>query len=182
MIRIVFLCAGLFLSLNVTTIAQGKYKISKSEVSFFSDAPMEDIEATNSDAQGIVDFDSKNFLIKVPVKSFKFKSSLMEEHFNENYMESEKYPYTVFKGKIQGSYDLKKDGEYPVNAVGDLNLHGVSQQRTIPSVIVVKNGISTFRSKFNIKLADHKIDIPTVVFQKIAEVVEVKLDGVLVKI
>ncbi len=142
---------------------------------------MEDIEATTIETQGIVDFDSKNFLIKVPVKSFKFKSSLMEDHFNENYMESEKYPFTVFKGTIRGNYDLKKDGDYQVNAVGDLNLHGVSQQRTIPFVIVIKNGIPTFKSKFSIKLADHKIEIPTVVFQKIAEVVEVKLDGVLVK-
>ena len=167
--------------LNSIALAQGKYKLSKAQVSFFSHAALEDIEATNSDAQGIVDFGSKNFLIKIPIKSFTFKSGLMQEHFNENYMESDKYPSAVFKGAIQGSYDLSKDGEYPVNAVGDLNVHGVSQPRTIPSVIVVKGGIATITSKINIKVADHKIDVPTIVFQKIAEVVEVKIDGSLVK-
>lgn len=161
---------------------QGKYKLSKSEVSFFSHTSMEDISALNKETQGIVDFDFKNFIFKVPVKSFKFDSQLMEDHFNENYMESEKYPEATFKGTIQGNYDLKKDGEYPVNAVGDLTIHGVTQKRTIPATIVVKNGVPAFKSKFDVKLADHDIEIPTLVFQKLAEVIEVKIDGAMQKL
>jgi polyisoprenoid-binding protein YceI len=178
--KIILLNACLFL-LHTALMAQGKYKISKSNASFYSHASMEDIEAANIMTQGIIDFDTKNFVIKVPIKSFKFKSSLMEDHFNENYMESEKYPYAIFKGVIQGTYDLTKDGEYSINAVGDLNVHGISQTRTIAATIVVKNGIPTFKSKFNIKLVDHKIEIPTLVFEKIAEIVEVKIDAILSK-
>jgi polyisoprenoid-binding protein YceI len=181
------LMAGIFIigcvSLSHTNLfAQGKYKIAKSEVSFFSDAPLEDIGGINKETQGIVDFDAKNFIFKIPVKSFLFDSKLMEDHFNENYMESEKYPSSVFKGTIQGNYNLAKDGEYPVNAVGDLTIHGVTQNRSIPSSIIVKNGVPSLKSKFNVKLTDHKIEIPTLVFEKLAEIVEVKIDAALQKL
>jgi polyisoprenoid-binding protein YceI len=172
----------LILLSGLSASAQGKYKITRSEVSFFSDAPLEDIGGINKETQGIVDFDTRNFLFKVPVKSFVFESTLMEDHFNENYMESEKYPQTIFKGVLQGNYDLKKDGEYPVVAAGDLTLHGVTQKRNIPSSLIVKNGTVSLKSKFNVKLADHKIDIPTLVFEKLAETVEVKIDAALVKL
>jgi polyisoprenoid-binding protein YceI len=165
-----------------SSYGQGKYKIIKSEVTFFSDAPLEDIGASNKETQGIIDFDAKNFLFKIPIKSFLFESKLMEDHFNENYMESEKFPTTVFKGVIQGEYNLKKDGEYPVNAVGDLTIHGITQKRTIPSTIIVKGGVPSLKSKFNVKLVDHKIDIPTLVFEKLAETVEVKIDAALQKL
>lgn len=176
------LMAFTFLMCCLAGRAQSKFQIATSTVSFFSSAPMEDIEAHNKNAKGIVDFGANTFLIKIPIKGFDFSSDLMEEHFNENYLESSKYPDAVFRGSFQGVYDLQKDGQYPVTATGDFLLHGVTQKRTIPCVITVRNGAAQVNSSFSIKLADHKIDIPTVVFKKIAEVVDVKIDAALAKI
>lgn len=176
------LAAIAFLMFSQAGNAQSRFQIATSTVSFFSSAPMEDIEAHNNKAKGIVDFSANTFLIKIPVRGFDFSSDLMEEHFNENYLESSKYPDAVFRGNLQGVYDLKKDGQYPVTATGDLTLHGVTQKRTIPCTITVTNGIAQVSSVFQIKLADHKIDIPKLVFKKIAEVVEVKIDAALAKI
>ncbi|HWZ22728.1 MAG TPA: YceI family protein [Cytophagaceae bacterium] len=177
----IFLINLFLLLIHFATQAQGKYKISESNLSFFSHASLENIEAKSKMTQGIIDFDTKSFIIKIPIKSFRFKSSLMEDHFNENYMESEKYPYALLKGTIMNNYDLTKDGKYQVSIVGDLNVHGVTQNRTIAATLDVKKGVITVTSIFNIKLVDHKIEIPTIVFQKIAEVIEVTFDGVLQK-
>ncbi|HEX8547381.1 MAG TPA: YceI family protein, partial [Cytophagaceae bacterium] len=151
--------------------------ISKSNVTFFSKAPLENIEASNKDSKGIIVAGSMTFLFKIPIKSFHFPSSLMEEHFNENYLESEKYPYATYKGKIEKDFDLSKDGVYLVDAVGDLTMHGVTKSAQFPSVITVKNGKPTIQSKFIVKLKDYNITIPSVVFNKIAEQVEVSIDA-----
>ena len=159
-----------------------KFQIKSSVTSFYSQAPLEDIEASTKETKGILDSDAKTFFFKVPIKSFVFNSELMRDHFNENYMESEKYPNAIFKGKINGPFNLSVDGSYPVVAVGEINMHGVKNNVSIPSVILVKNGTPSVESTFMIKLKDYKIDIPTVVFNKIAEEVEVKIAAVLDKI
>ncbi|MCU0392770.1 MAG: YceI family protein [Thermoflexibacter sp.] len=161
--------------------AQDRYILENSYIRFFSDGIVEDIEATNKETKGIIDFSKNEFLFKIPIKSFKFASSLMQEHFNENYLESDKFPEGSFKGKIVGAYDLSKNGSYNVNAVGDLTIHGVTQTRTIPSVIHVKDGKISLESKFLIKVAEHKIKIPSVVIRNIAEEVEVTLKSDLKK-
>jgi polyisoprenoid-binding protein YceI len=166
----------------INCIAQEKYKTSKTQVSFFSKTPVENIEAVNKSSKGIIDFNTKAFLVKIPIKSFDFPSDLMEEHFNENYLESDKYPDATFKGTFEGDYDLKKDGNYPVNANGDLTIHGVTQKRSIPCTLKVVKGNVTASSKFNVKLVDHKIEVPQLVFNKIAEVIEVTADLLFVKI
>ncbi len=177
----------LFLIFNIliwsflTAKAQDRFLLENTNVMFFSDGIIEDIEATSKDTKGIVDFTKNEFLFKIPIKSFKFASALMQEHFNENYLESDKYPDGTFKGKIEGSYDLKKDGSYSVKAVGDLTIHGVTQPRTIVSTIHVKEGKANLESKFTIKVADHKIKIPSVVIKNIAEEVEVTIKADLKK-
>lgn len=105
----------------------------------------------------------------------------MQEHFNENYMESGKFPNATFKGTIEGTFDLNKNGSYPVTAKGELDIHGIKQQRTIPATIEVKDKSVKISSKFKVKLADHKIEIPTIVFNKIAEEIEVSIQSDLVK-
>lgn len=157
--------------------AQGVYMLNAPEVTFFSSALLEDIKATNKETKGAVDFTKNEFLFRIPVKSFQFASTLMQEHFNENYLESAKYPTATFKGKLEGSYDLKKDGEYAVNAVGDLDIHGVVKKQSISAKITVKNGIVSLFSKFFIKLVDHKVEVPKLMFQKIAEQVEVTIQS-----
>jgi polyisoprenoid-binding protein YceI len=162
--------------------AQGKYKTGKSEVSFFSTTPIENIEAKNKDAKGIIDFDAKKFSIQIPIKSFDFPSDLMEAHFNENYMESEKYPTATYKGSFTGDYDLSKDGDYTLNSTGEMTIHGVTKPVNLVVTLSVKKGIPSISSKFKIKLVDYKIEVPTVVFNKIAEEVEVKVAAVLEKL
>ncbi|MDW7692241.1 YceI family protein [Flammeovirgaceae bacterium SG7u.111] len=162
--------------------AQGKFKLAGSEVNFFSSAPLEHISAINKNAIGVIDFDKKEFLIRVPIKGFVFSKSLMQEHFNENYMESDTYPSGILKGSFTGDVNLKKDGEYELEAVGDLELHGKVDKRTIPVTLIVKKGKASIRSAFNVKLVDHDIEIPQVVSRNIAEEIVVKINSDLVGI
>ncbi|MEQ9375757.1 MAG: YceI family protein [Imperialibacter sp.] len=177
--KVIYSC--LALALMAVPAAQAQiYTMKDATIGFFSDAVLEDIAATNAASQGVVNFQEKSFSFRIPIKSFKFERELMQEHFNENYMESEKYPYGTFKGSIEGAFDIAKDGDYSVSAVGTLNIHGVDSQRTIPTTIHVSKGNIAIDSKFMVKLADHKIEIPTIVFQKIAEEVEVSVSSALV--
>jgi polyisoprenoid-binding protein YceI len=106
----------------------------------------------------------------------------MQEHFNENYVESDKFPYAVFNGTIVEAIDLTKDGEYNVTIKGTFDLHGVKQERVIKGKLTVKNGEPAFGSAaFDVKLADHKIKIPKTVFLNIAEVIKIDLEFTLAK-
>ncbi len=178
-IAILFTCMLIFSSLD--SKAQDRYVLENTIVRFFSDGILEDIEAVNKDTKGIINASKDEFLFKIPIKSFKFPSALMQEHFNENYMESDEYPEGTFKGKIEGSYNLEKDGDYTIKAVGDLVIHGITQTRTIPATIHVRDGKASIESKFTVKVADHKIKIPSVVVKNIAEEVEVTIKAALRK-
>ena len=145
------------------------------EVSFFSDGPIEDITATSKSAQVILNSAKNETAIKVTIKGFDFEKKLMQEHFNEKYMESDKYPYATFTGKLNDTLDYKKDGVYKVTVSGKLNLHGVEKERILQGTITVKGGEITIESKFLVTLKDHKIEIPTLVAQNVAEIVEVTL-------
>ncbi|WP_338790050.1 YceI family protein [Bernardetia sp. MNP-M8] len=165
-----------FQSVSSSVVAQ-RYTLEDSKVHFFSSAPMEDIEANNKDCKGVIDTKTNAFSFRIPIKSFVFPSSLMQQHFNENYMESEKYPNATFKGNIEGNYDLKTDGTYDVVAVGDLEIHGKKQARKIPSQIIVKNGKASIKSTFDVKLEDHDVEIPSIMFKKIAETIKVDMNS-----
>lgn len=161
------LLIGLFLSVGL--YAQ-TYMSKTGKVSFSSDAPMELINAESNKLTGILKAADKKFAFSINITSFQgFNSDLQREHFNENYMESEKYPKATFSGKIVENVDFTKDGTYKVNAKGKLTIHGVTVERTIPATITTKGGVSTINTKFTVKLVDHKIEIPTVVMKKIAE-------------
>lgn len=155
-----------------------KSKDEGCKVHFFSEAPVENIEAKNKLASSILNTASGDIVFQVPNISFKFEKPLMEEHFNENYMESDKYPKSTFKGKINEKVDFTKDGEYKVTVTGILNIHGVEKQRTIEGKIIVKNGEIKAFSEFLVHVADHKIEIPQLVMQNIAEVIKVTIDCV----
>jgi polyisoprenoid-binding protein YceI len=144
---------------------------------FFSATSMENIEATSHSVICALNISNKKVIVKIKNKSFKFKSGLMEEHFNENYMESEKYEYSTLEGNITDNIDLTKDGAYDVNIKGALDIHGVKVERDIKAKLVVKNGApSEGSSKFDVKLADHKIKIPSVVGANIAEQIAVDVE------
>lgn len=161
-----------------TAYAQ-KYRLSSSEVSFFSDAPMEDIEAFNQDSKSIFDASTGEIAFVVPIKSFEFEKSLMQEHFNENYLESDKYPHAKFEGKLQG-YEAGKSqrGGAPqeVTARGQLTIHGVTHEVEVPGTIDTNGSGVEMKATFPIKVADYDIDIPKIVFYNIAEEVEVRVN------
>jgi len=159
---------GLLISLSIN--AQ-RYKSSESYVRFYSKAPLEDIEAINEKTSSIVDVESKSIVIIVPVKSFSFEKKLMEEHFNENYLESDDYPNAIFKGKIidwDGAEGISK-----ATAKGTLEMHGRTQEIEITGDIDYQKDVLKLSTVFPTKLEDYKIKIPKAVFYNIAEEVEV---------
>lgn len=156
------------------------YKSNSCEITFFSEAPMENIDAVNKDGKSILNTKTNELVFVVTIIGFKFKKPLMEEHFNENYMESDKYKTAHFKGQVIGDVDYLKDGEYNVKAKGVLNIHGVDQEREISGVITVKNGTIELNSSFDVQLKDHKIKIPKMVIKNIAETVKVTVKSSLI--
>lgn len=143
-------------------------------ISFYSKASIENITADNNQVMSTLDVQSGQLQFSVLIKAFHFKKSLMEEHFNEEYMESSKYPKATFKGNIEDlKLDLGKDGNYTVVVSGDMTIHGVTKKVAAPATITVKDGIATGKSSFKVTLADYKISIPKIVKDNIAETVDV---------
>jgi len=147
------------------------------KTSFFSSTPIEDIKASSDKTSAVLISKSGEFAFQVPIKSFEFEKKLMQEHFNENYMESDQYPVAAFKGTISPNVDWTKNAEYAVTAKGTLTVHGVSKPRTILAKILIKDGSATISSAFDVACVDHNIKIPTLVFTKIAKIISVKVSG-----
>lgn len=173
--RTIILC--LFLLVNTINLsAQDLYKATDGEISFFSEAPVENISAVNKDVKALINAKNAEVAFIVTNVGFKFEKPLMEEHFNENYMESHKYKVSVFKGKIIDKIDFTKDGTYEVTAKGTLDIHGVTVEREIKGTLTISNGKINLTTDFDVALKDHKIKIPSVVVKNIAEVVKVTVN------
>ena len=162
---------------NVVTQAQNILISNNAAVSFFSSTILEDIEGKSSLGSSAINANTGDIIFKVPNTSFRFKKKLMQEHFNENYMESDKYPVSEFKGKLEKPIDVSKNGIYSVNVSGKLTVHGVTKDYRSVAEIVVNNGVATAKSVFKVKVADHNIKIPSLVFKNIAEIVEVRIQA-----
>ncbi|WP_337042240.1 YceI family protein [Emticicia sp. 17c] len=162
---------GLF---TANVFAQNQWICRKGETSFFSETPVENIAALNKSVVSLIDFSKGEIAVKMTMTDFKFQNHLMEEHFNENYMESEKYPTASFVGKIQEPIDISKNGTYDISAKGQLTMHGVTKERVLKGKLTVNNNEITLVSNFDVALKDHKIEIPTLVIAKIAEVIAIK--------
>jgi hypothetical protein len=161
----------------VNQAGQDIYTCKTAKVNLYSSAPIEDIEATANTGVSVYNAGTGELEFSVPIRDFHFPKSLMEEHFNENYMESDKFPKATFKGKIQEKPDLSKDGTYPVTATGDFQVHGVTQSRSITGNLKVSSGVVTMTSEFMVKCADHHIDIPQIVFHHIAESIRIRVSA-----
>ncbi len=167
----------LLLLADVSAFAQSRFIDRQGSASFYSEAPIENIDAHSKEAMSIIDIKTGEIVASVAMKSFEFEKSLMQEHFNENYVESDKYPTASFKGKIADmtNIDLTKDGTYRMDVDGDMTIHGVTKPLQC-KVEIKKAGQSlTATTSFPIQVADFDIDIPKVVFYNIAEVVDVKI-------
>ena len=145
-------------------------------IKFTSDAPLEFIQASSNELAGILNLDDLSFSFSVPMASFQgFNSALQRTHFNENYMESEKFQHSTFKGKIIEEIDFTSPGTYQIRAKGNLNVHGIDNDRIIRCTIQVERGGINVKSSFGVPLDEHKIKIPSIVQQKIAEVIDVSI-------
>jgi polyisoprenoid-binding protein YceI len=157
-----------------------KFMTRTGKASFFSATPLENIEAFNNEVAGVMDSKTGEVVFQVPIKSFKFEKALMQEHFNENYMESNKYPKAEYKGKTDVSgVNFSKDGTYNVKTAGKLTIHGVTKDVSLPGTVVVKGNTATINSKFIVKPADYNISIPKLMENKIARQIEVTVSSIL---
>jgi hypothetical protein len=158
------------------TLQENLYFTDSGYIKFTSDAPLEFIQASSNELAGILNINDLSFSFTVPMASFQgFNSALQRVHFNENYMESEKFPNSTFKGKIIEEIDFTSAGTYHIRAKGLLNVHGIDHDRIIRCTIQVESGRISVESSFTVSLDDHKIKIPSIVQQKIAEVIDVSI-------
>ena len=166
--------------LIVTTgFGQTKFFTKNGKVYFSATSSMENIEATNEKATSILDITTGSLDFAILMKAFNFDRALMQEHFNENYVESDKYPKSTFKGNIvdMASLNFQKDGTYPFKVKGMLTLHGVSKDIETTGTLIVKDGqLDSGSSIFKILLADYNILIPSVVKDKISKEVHITIN------
>ena len=167
--RYVFLI--ILISLSVKGFGQ-KYKLTSSSIQFFSEATIEDITAVNTKASGLWDTDNGDMVISIPMNKFEFANSLMQEHYNEKYLHTEKYPKAYFKGKISGF--SSQDG--PLNATGTITMHGVEKDYKAQGNIIKKGDSYVMEAEFVVRLEDHKIKIPRLMWQNIAEEVKITVN------
>lgn len=154
-------------------------KVERSEITFLSEAPLERITATNTRSTGLLDATARSFAVRIPIIEFQgFNAPLQQEHFNENYLESRKFPNATFEGRIIEAVDLSIPGEHAVRAKGRFTIHGVETERVIPCRVIVTDQGVRVTAEFEVTLGDHGIRIPRVVQQKLAAVALVKVDAV----
>jgi polyisoprenoid-binding protein YceI len=158
-----------------------KYMTRTGKVSFFSGTPIENIEAFNNESAAVLDSKTGDVVFQVPVKSFKFENQNMKDHFNENYMESDKFPKAEYKGKLTNpdAVNFSKDGSYNVTTKGKLTIHGVTKEVSLPGTITVKGTEATLNTKFKVKTEDYGIKIPSMVVTKIAKEIEITVNSIL---
>jgi len=161
---------------NSFSCANGQiWMASNSKIRFFSTTPIEDIEAINDYAAGALNAKTGRVYFKAMMRAFKFEKKLMQEHFNENYIESDKYPIAEYDGMIQNPPDFNKDGIYQILIKGFLTLHGVKVSRDVKATLRVYNGKIEGKAIFLVPCHDHNIKIPTISRKNISDNIEVTI-------
>ena len=166
----------------VPLVAKEIYFTRSGKVSFFSSTPIEDIKADNDQVTCVMDLETGEVSFQIPILGFNFKNGLMQEHFNENYMESDIYPNASFKGKVNdwGIIDLTETYQ-TVRLDGTMTIHGVSKKISEKGKISLINDNVYGSSKFQIMVADYDIEIPKLLRENIAKVIDVDTELVLKK-
>lgn len=160
---ILFFCIGFSLSAQDVIKGQGT-------VHFISEAPLEIIEANSNELIGALDLNANTFAFRIAVTSFLgFNSPLQQEHFNEHYLETAKYPNSTFKGKIIEKIDWESIQTQTIRAKGELLIHGITMEKIIPVNLVKDGDKITAKATFIVPLEEFNIKLPKVVFNKIAE-------------
>ena len=169
---------SLFVSLIVlTSFSQERYFTRSGKISFYSSTPLENIEAINKNAVSVFDRSTGQIEVSTLMRGFEFEKALMQEHFNENYIESDKYPKAVFKGKINdiSNIDFTKSGKYNTTVSGKLTLHGETRDVTAPITFNINQGNISAIAEFKLLPPDFKISIPDLVREKIAKEIKINV-------
>ena len=160
-------------------VAQTKFFTHSGIIIFRSEMPLENIEAINKEVVGAIDIEKLEIAFVVNIIGFSFKNGLMQEHFNENYMESDKFPKAYFKGNLLGQIDNSKQGPQIINAEGDLTIHGINKKIKLISTLEIKDGKIYANASIEISPKDYNIKIPSLVRSKIANQVNINIYSIL---
>jgi len=171
-----YICIVLFSLLPFKLSAQ-RYSCKNAGITLFSGALIEDIKAVSSTGVSVYDAGTDELLFSVFISTFQFDKAFMQQHFNSDYMESDKYPKAIFKGKITEHIDMTHDGTYPVQVSGLLTVHGITRPRTVTGSVTVNNGVISMASTFFVNCADHRVDIPQILFYHIAENIKITVSA-----
>lgn len=168
---------ALVLSASVS-FAQGKFYTKTGKISFYSKAPLEEIEGKNKTVTAVLDSKSGALQFAVQMKGFEFEKQLMQQHFNENYVESNKYPNAEFKGAITNNSDINysKDGTYTAKVKGKLTIHGVTKDVESTGTLKINGGKIDANSVFNVLISDYNIKIPAIVKDKVSNTIKITVD------
>ena len=157
-----------FLSFSTAGFCHAQLLMTKTgTISFHSHTFLENIDAVNNQSMAVIDANKKNLAFSCLMKQFVFPKKLMQEHFNENYVESDKYPKATFSGSYKEEVPLDKDGTYPINVTGKLTIHGVTREILVPATLTIKGPAITGTSTFKVNPTDYNISIPFIVREKI---------------
>ncbi|MGN6164887.1 MAG: YceI family protein [Flavisolibacter sp.] len=173
-----FLFVTGLIAMSLISQAQDKYFTKTGKIEFSSRASMEDIDAKNKTVAAILDTKTGALQFSVLMKGFEFPKALMQEHFNENYVESDKYPKAEFKGSVtnNANIDYTKDGTYTAQVSGQLTIHGVTKNINTTGSFKVDNGKIDANAVFNVLVSDYKIKIPSIVKDKVSNTIKVTVD------
>ena len=165
--------------ISLPVMAQKKVFTKSGIISFYSKTAIERIEAKNKKVLAVIDAENNKIEFSVLIKGFEFEKALMQEHFNENYLESDKYPKAFFKGSFDATslpITLANNTTQKLQVNGNLTLHGVTNAIKAATTIVVKNNLITAVSAFTIVLSDYKIKVPALVANHISKEILVNIN------
>jgi hypothetical protein len=166
--------SAIILAILVQTCGYSQlYMTRNGFIGFYSRTPFEDIKAENHQVYAVIDVGKKNLAFTLLIKGFLFPKELMQVHFNENYIESDKYPKASFNGAYTGDVLLTKDDVYEINVSGDLTLHGVTKKIECQATLEVRQGKLSGKARFSLKPEGFNIKIPSIVSDKIEQEIKV---------
>lgn len=176
MIRHILLSVMLFST--ATAFSQERFFTKNGRVSFEAGTDLEDINAVNNGASSVFDTSTGQIECAVLIKGFEFKRALMQEHFNENYMESDKYPKAVFKGKVTNidKVNFREDGTYALKIKGFLEIHGTKKEIETNGIMNIAGGAVKANTAFTVLISDYNISIPGLVKDKISKTANIRME------
>ncbi|HEX5167857.1 MAG TPA: YceI family protein [Cyclobacteriaceae bacterium] len=156
-------------------VSAQRYVSENGFITFFSQAPVENIKADNNTVTSLFSADNGTIAFSVPIKEFQFEKKLMQQHFNDKYMESDRFPRATFAGKVTG-YSLSAAGLQSVRARGKLTIHGIVKEVDVPGTLEVKNNNLIIKTKFKVLNKDYGIVIPQILWKNVSEEIEITVD------